>query len=88
MKKPPSNYDLPRAQKPFHLPTIFDESEILLISNACENLKHKTILCLAYSAGLRVSEIINLKIIDIDSKRMVISLRQAKGKKRQNSYAE
>ena len=48
---------------------------------ASENLKHKTILCLAYSGGLRISEIVNLKIRDIDSKRMVITLRQAKGKK-------
>ena len=46
-----------------------------------KNLKHKTILCMAYSGGLRVSELINMKITDIDSKRMVITLRQAKGKK-------
>ena len=48
---------------------------------ACDNLKHKTMLCLAYAGGLRVSEITTLKIVDIDSKRMVINLRQAKGKK-------
>lgn len=46
-----------------------------------ENLKHRAILCLAYSAGLRVSEIVNLKIADMDTSRMVITLRGAKGKK-------
>jgi integrase/recombinase XerD len=81
LKWPKELYDLPRAQKPFQLPAVFAESEILAIIRACDNLKHKTILCLAYAGGLRVSEIINLKIEDIDSKRMVINLRQAKGKK-------
>jgi len=48
---------------------------------ACENLKHKTMLCLSYACGLRVSEIVNMKIRDIDSKRMVITIRQSKGRK-------
>ena len=63
------------------LPTIFSVSEILKIINSCENLKHKAMLSLAYSGGLRVSEIVNLQLRDIDSQRMVILLRQAKGKK-------
>ena len=63
------------------LPTVFDESEILAIIKATENLKHKTILCLAYSSGLRVSEIVKLRIHDIDSKRMVINIRHSKGMK-------
>ncbi len=74
-------YELPRAQKPQQLPSVFAESEILAIIKASGNLKHKTILCVAYAGGLRISEIANLKIKDIDSKRMVITLRQAKGKK-------
>jgi integrase/recombinase XerD len=74
-------YNLPRAKKPDQLPTVFAESEILAIIKACENLKHRTMICLAYAGGLRVSEIVNLKIGDIDGKRMVINLRQAKGKK-------
>jgi integrase/recombinase XerD len=48
---------------------------------ATENLKHRSMICLAYAGGLRVSEIVNLKLMDIDSKRMVMTLRQAKGKK-------
>ena len=74
-------YSLPRAKKSEHLPTVFSESEILAIIKASENLKHKTILCLAYAGGLRVSEIVNLKLKDIDSKRMVITIRQSKGRK-------
>lgn len=81
LKRPRDFYDLPRAQKPEHLPTVFSESEVLAIIKASDNLKHKTILCLAYAGGLRISEIVNLKIRDVDSKRMVITLRQAKGKK-------
>jgi integrase/recombinase XerD len=81
LKRPRDIYDLPRAQKPEQLPTVFSESEVLSIIKATNNLKHKTILCLAYAGGLRISEIVNLKIRDIDSKRMVILLRQAKGKK-------
>ena len=77
----PEIYDLPRAQKPFQLPAIFAEEEIKKIILATENLKHRTMICLAYAGGLRVSEIINLKLKDIDSKRMVITLRQGKGKK-------
>ena len=48
---------------------------------AVENLKHRTLLLLACSAGLKVSEVISLKITDIDSDRMQISVNHAKGKK-------
>lgn len=81
LKRPRECYDLPRAQTAKTLPGVFDEREVLAIIKATTNLKHKTILCLAYAGGLRVSEIINLKINDIDSKRMVITIRQAKGMK-------
>lgn len=74
-------YDLPRAKKPHQLPSIFAEEEIKKMIQATENLKHRSMICLAYAGGLRVSEIVNLKLADIDSKRMVITLRQAKGKK-------
>jgi integrase/recombinase XerD len=81
LKRPKEYYDLPRAKKPFLLPVVFDETEILAIIRATNNLKHKTILCLAYAGGLRISEIVNLQVTDVDSKRMVITLRGAKGKK-------
>ena len=81
LNHPREVYDLPRAKKPTQLPSVFAESEVLAIITSLTNVKHKTILCLAYACGLRVSEIINMKVLDIDSARMVINIRQAKGKK-------
>ncbi len=81
LKRPKEFYDLPRAQKPEQLPAVFAEEEVKQLILATENLKHRSMLCLAYAGGLRVSEIVNVKITDVDSKRMVIILRQAKGKK-------
>jgi integrase/recombinase XerD len=81
LKRPKEVYELPRAQKPGQLPAVFAEEEVKQLILATENLKHRSMLCLAYAGGLRVSEIVNLKLADVDSKRMVITLRQAKGKK-------
>lgn len=81
LKQPRTVYDLPRAKKEWKLPPVFAEEEVKNILLALENLKHKTILCLAYACGLRVSEIVNMKLKDIDSKRMVITIRQGKGRK-------
>ena len=55
--------------------------KITKILEVTKNLKHKTILILIYSGGLRLSELINLQIGDIDSETMKIHIRQAKGKK-------
>jgi len=73
--------EIPRPKKPWQLPTVHSEQQVKKIIDAKENIKHKTMLMTGYSAGLRISEIINLKIKDIDSSRMVITIRQAKGKK-------
>lgn len=69
----------PREEKT--LPIVLNETEISDILKAAENLKHKTILMTCYSAGLRLSELTNLKLKDIDSERMQIRISQAKGKK-------
>jgi len=63
------------------LPIVLSVDEIQRMFNVCENLKHKVILALLYSCGLRVSELINLKWIHLDRSRMVINIIQAKGKK-------
>ncbi|MCC7302334.1 MAG: site-specific integrase [Bacteroidia bacterium] len=81
LKRDAQMYELPRARKEFRLPTVFSEDELRRIILAAGNLKHRAMLCLAYSAGLRISEIINLKMEDIDRDRMVITIRQAKGRK-------
>lgn len=74
-------FEIPRPKKTIKLPVVQSKNEVAKIINSKDNIKHKTILMLAYAAGLRVSEIVNLMISDIDSERMVICVRQAKGKK-------
>lgn len=63
------------------LPNVLSKEEIKLILNAHSNIKHKMMLSLIYSCGLRRSELINLKPMDIDSKRNIVMLKNAKGKK-------
>src|SRR6266498_3447786 len=74
-------YDLPRPKKPFKLPSVLAEEEVITLIQKIKNIKHRTMIMAGYSAGLRVSEIVNLKVNDIDSKRMMIHLKAAKGKK-------
>ena len=69
----------PRREK--HLPQVIDQELLKSKLNKITNLKHKAILSVAFSVGLRVSEVINLKIKDIDSARMLIHINNAKGKK-------
>ena len=81
LKKKYSKIDFTRPRKEKKLPRVIDSDILKSKILAIKNLKHKAILSLAYSCGLRVSEVINLKIIDIDSSRMLISIKQAKGRK-------
>src|SRR3954447_2250555 len=74
-------FDIPRPKKPLLLPKLLNEDELRRLFNALTNKKHKAMLFTAYSAGLRVSEIVNLKIADIDSGRLQIFIQRAKGKK-------
>jgi site-specific recombinase XerD len=73
------SFKRPRTEK--KLPKVIDGDYIKSQLSKIENLKHKLILTLTYSVGLRVSEVVNLKIEDIDSKRMLIHLKNAKGRK-------
>ncbi len=73
------SFKRPKSEK--KLPKVVDNEYIKEKLNKIDNLKHKTILTLTYSVGLRVSEIVNLKIEDIDSKRMLIHIKNAKGRK-------
>ena len=73
--------EIPRPKKPYLLPKVLGEQEIGRLFKALENKKHKAILFTAYSAGLRVSEVVKLKLTDIDSDRMQIFVQNAKGKK-------
>ncbi|MGY3795888.1 site-specific tyrosine recombinase/integron integrase [Aquimarina sp. 433] len=71
--------DRPRKQK--RLPTVLSKEEVITMINNTNNIKHKCIISLLYSAGLRRSELLNLKITDIDSNRMLVMVANAKGNK-------
>ena len=73
------SFKRPKSEK--KLPKVIDGEFIKTQLSKIENLKHKAILTLTFSVGLRVSEIVNLKIEDIDSKRMLIHIKNAKGRK-------
>jgi integrase/recombinase XerD len=74
-----SKIERPKSEK--KLPRVIDGEYIKSQLYKIENTKHRAILTLTYSVGLRVSEIVNLKIEDIDSKRMLIHIKNAKGRK-------
>jgi len=69
----------PKAKKT--LPVVLDLTEIKTMLSVMENLKHRALLTITYSAGLRVSEAAKLKVTDIDSKRMMVRVQQGKGRK-------
>jgi len=69
----------PRTSK--HLPTVLSQRETQTLIKVCKNIKHKAILMVIYSCGLRVSELINLKKIDIDFDTNRIHIKNSKGKK-------
>lgn len=76
------NYNkIPRHKPEKGLPMVLSKSEIQGILNSIDNLKHKTILMTTYAAGLRVSEVAKLKVVDIDSKTNQIYVFMGKGKK-------
>lgn len=74
-------YLIDRPKRSKGLPTVFSAEEVSQIIAATDNIKHKAMIMLAYSAGLRTGELISLETKDIDSKRMMIHIRQGKGKK-------
>lgn len=73
------SFKRPKSEK--KLPQVIDHNHIINQLSKIENIKHRAILTLTYSVGLRVSEITNLRIEDIDSKRMLIHIKNAKGRK-------
>ncbi|MBS1628258.1 MAG: tyrosine-type recombinase/integrase [Bacteroidetes bacterium] len=74
-------WEIPRPKKQFIIPKVISEEKIIASLFKVKNLKHKTLLLLAYSAGLRVSEVVHLTINNIDSDRMQITVQNSKGKK-------
>ncbi len=72
---------LPRPKRERRLPVVLSREEVQRLFAVVTNLKQKALFMVAYDAGLRISEILNLRAEDIDSQRMVIRIRQGKGKK-------
>jgi len=73
--------DIPRPKKHQQLPRVLSKEEIAALVRAIDNVKHKTMIMLGYSCGLRVSEITGLKLTDLDEDRRLLIVRKAKGKK-------
>lgn len=74
-------YELPRAKKEKKLPLVLSPEEVARLIASIDNLKHRTMMALIYSGGLRLSELLNLKPGDIDSQRNLVAIRGGKGKK-------
>ena len=79
MKKSSVVGQIPRVKKAKKLPVVLSTDEVARLLRALSNLKHRTILTVIYSAGLRLNEVCQLKVSDIDSGRMQVRVRQGKG---------
>ena len=79
--RPKMFFDIPRPKKPQVLPKTLSKREVKRLFSVIDNPKHLVALQLCYGMGLRVSEVVNLKVGDIDSDRMMVHIRGAKGKK-------
>ena len=81
LDNPRTIYKAERPKREKRLPIVLSPEEVRSIFDQIDNIKHRTILMVIYSSGLRISELLNLKINDIDSKRMLIHIKGSKGKK-------
>jgi integrase/recombinase XerD len=81
LKRPEVVAELAFVRVPRTLPVVLSPEEVARLLDAAPGLKYKAALSIAYGAGLRASEVISLKIADIDSTRMVIRVEQGKGRK-------
>jgi site-specific recombinase XerD len=81
LEMPNRFYSIERPRHESKIPKVISKQEVMLLINNTSNIKHKCIVSLLYSAGLRRSELLNLKINDIDSKRMLIRVENSKGNK-------
>ena len=81
LKRPYLREDFPYPRVPFRLPVILSQEEVTRLIDAASNLSHRAMLMTLYSTGMRRSELVHLKVEDLDSQRMVIHIRQGKGRK-------
>lgn len=81
LRRPASTTHLPRPRRDRKLPVVLDRQDALRLVGSLQNPKHRALLMLLYSAGLRVGEVVRLRTDDIDARRMLIRVRSAKGRK-------
>jgi integrase/recombinase XerD len=81
LRQPLRKLTIPTTKVTYKLPSILSPDEVQRIIKAAGNIKHRTLLMVIYSAGLRVSEAVNLRVQDIDSQRMTLHIRCGKGGK-------
>jgi len=74
-------HEVKRPHKDKKLPVILSQEEVARILSSVDNIKHKALLVLVYSGGLRVGEVVKLKPKDVDSSRMLIHIKESKGRK-------
>lgn len=79
--RPKKQYKITRPKKPLQLPNVLSHEEVVALINSCSNIKHKCIMVLVYSAGLRLSEVVQLRVRDINKDRRTIFIKGGKGKK-------
>lgn len=79
--KQPQKIDIRLAKRTNKIPVVLSRNEIIAILNSFTNKKHKMLIGLAYGAGLRVSEAVDLKVKDLDLANLTIHLKQAKGRR-------
>jgi integrase/recombinase XerD len=81
LNRPLSKDKMPLPPKGSKMPDLLSRGEVQKILSCCRSLKHRTGLMLAYGTGMRVSELVNLKVSDLDSERNTIRIRSGKGRK-------
>jgi len=81
LKRPDLAEEVVSTREPRRLPVVLSPEEVGRLLVSAINIKHKALLSLAYATGLRASEVVSLKLTDIDRDRMVIRVEQGKGKK-------
>jgi integrase/recombinase XerD len=81
LKRPDLAEEVVSTREPRRLPVVLSAEEVGRLLAAATNLKHRAVLSLAYATGLRSSEVVSLKLTDIDRDRMLIRVEQGKGKK-------
>jgi integrase/recombinase XerD len=79
LRRPQETAEIPKMKIPMRLPVVLSGTEVERLLAALPAKKHRAIVMLAYGAGLRVSEVVKLRVEDIDAKRMVLHIHDTKG---------